>query len=907
MNIHFSSSFGFDNVYPKLVTKPGVAKHGELQLGSKGLLEWFELHMGLQSGDVSDLLRISAYKKAVAKAVNAHPDVYISASFAVDAWGTAKQILHWRDELQLALWDFDCSDKALPRLFALAIIEGLIEELPLGVNDRWRRLLHALEHRKDVPFLNAITCYEPKDSANPFFLILFKVLEQIGVKISFQAPTYLTDNTDLGKFKINLQSQNKIKAAAPLNDGSLTILKADNAKLIAEVLASQLTKSKQLQPLFIIPDRGELLEQAMINRGLPAMGYSASYEDGVLGQLLHLITLFLWEPYDPEKLIQFLSIQIAPIDIRLRVKLAEAYAEVSLVGSEKWNKAIERYKKYNPTKANSIQPKLERWFVRERYLIAEGAPSAAVVQLYTDLQSWADSFAAKLAKEDNRVSGLKQLSSQCQTLIEAVKLEQPPEGLIDSLALRKWIEELSTSSHSQAQQTELGAYSQVSNPAALSAAVDTVIWWNFLETANPLASSAGWSEAEMKVLPGTYIHSDKMRLDQWYWKLCNGILSCDKKLILCLPEKYKGELANVNQLYYDLEATFTELESLSTYINPTVAQQVLNEDLEIKSYPPKALPQRQAAWNIDFTKAPSRREEDSYSSLAKLFIYPYAYVLKYIFKIRSTQIPKVTISSLLLGNLTHHAAEQLWKDKRLLEYDAEKQKSEVSRVLDAHIKKAGIVLLMPKNKSSLQEFREKTTKSLLHLIKLIKENGWTILESEKKHTLKDDIPIQGYIDLVLEREGEVAIVDLKWGGASTRLQELIEERELQLIIYDRLLKETDKRIHLHYYIISSSKMLGRTKAAFAETITIETSEDSLTHRKAIWDRMVNTYELRWVELERGHLEVGDGMPAVDIAGPEELYNKEDTNYLNMPVSSDRSGRKKEEDKYSEYTNLLGRL
>lgn len=102
-------------------------------------------------------------------------------------------------------------------------------------------------------------------------------------------------------------------------------------------------------------------------------------------------------------------------------------------------------------------------------------------------------------------------------------------------------------------------------------------------------------------------------------------------------------------------------------------------------------------------------------------------------------------------------------------------------------------------------------------------------------------------------------------------------------------------------------MLGRTKTAFAETITIEAEEDALTHRKAIWDRMVNTYRLRWAQLEQGHLEVGDGMSAADIAGPEELYDSENKDYLDIPVSSSRTGRKKEEEKYSEYTNLLGRL
>ena len=914
MRLHFSTSFGFDNVYPKLVSKSGTAIHGQLQVGVKGLLEWFEMHLGLGREDTSDLLRISQYKKALSKALAEQPTLYIVNSYKVDAWGTAKQLLRWRDELILALWDFDCDDKGVQRLYTLSIIEDFVQELPAGVNDRWRSILEAIEQKKDLPFLETVTIYEPEATFNPFFIKLVGTLQNCGVQIifkapSYKAPSYKSNKSDLDIFKSKLLGQAKTNKAVPHNDGSLTLIKADNAKLIAEALSAQLKLNPGLNPLLIIPDSGELLEQAMINKGLPAMGYTATFENGALSQLLILMSLFLWEPLDPEKLIQFLSIQVAPVDKALRARLAQAYARTPGVGNEEWTKTIDKYKKQYPKSADKTQQKLDLWFARQSYPIKEGAPATTIINLYTDLKKWADTYGSQLGDEDNKANALKQLSSQCRTLIQVIESEQKGETLIDAVALTKWIEELSSFSHSKAQQAELGSYSHVSSSAVISDTVDAIVWWNFLESVNPLAHTANWSATEMQVLSGAHIHTAKMKLDLWYWELCNGILSCDKQLILCIPEKSKGEPSKVNQLYYDLEATFTELNSLTTDIDINKSQSLLGKKIATTTFPAKSLPQRQAAWQLSSTQSLEKREQESYSSLSKLFFHPYAYVLKYLLNIKPKEIPQLTISPLLLGNLTHDTAEALWGDKELLNYDAKKLTTEVHRVLEENIQKSGIILLMPKNKTSLQEYRDKATKSLLHLIKIIKDNGWTVLESEQKHTLAGVLPLQGFVDLVLQRDNkgnkEIAIVDLKWGGASSRRLELIEERELQLIIYDRLLKQKDRRIHLHYYIISSNKMLGRNNAAFAETITIDLTEEELTHRKAIWDKMVNTYKLRWEQIAEGALEVGDGMFVSEIEGCKELYSHEEAyeNYLKILVKAN----KKEEDKYSDYNNFIGAI
>lgn len=901
MHLHFATSFGFENVFPRLVSTLDTATNGQLQVGQKALLEWFELHLAIFNKDAANAIRTSAYKKAVTKALAKEPDLYINNSFATDAWGATEQILLWRDELVLALWDFDCRSKELKRLHALSLVESCLDDMPLGVNDRWRYVFNVLSSKRKTP-LSKLTVYEPRISINPFFLQLFELLSSNGVQVSFKDMAYESNATDLGQFKQMLGSKTKTKEVAPKNDSSLAILKADNEKLLADALAVYLESNQEANPLFILQSRGAVIEQSLVNRGRPAMGCVSYVEDGSLAQLLTLITVFLWKPYDPEKLISYLTLPSAPIAKSLRLKLAQTFARSPLVYGDEWKDAISSYKANNQ-KQSDIDAKLDLWFKRKRYRLIEGSPVESVVALYKDLLQWANNYAHNLQDKPEQTKALKQLASQCKELLLLIESEVESGVIVSELMLHKWLGSIEKSGSSKVYRAELGSYSQVSDPAVITENHDVIIWWNFLELSNPVSSSSNWSKEEALELGDAFIYKNKARIAHWYWKLCNGIQRCTKKLVLCIPQKSQGQVVDANPLYYDLQATFSSLIPIESQVNLNAeAMSILDLRPELLAYDKKDLPIRKAYWSLPSQAKLEKRERESFSSLSSLFFYPYAYLLRYQLGIKPITIPEVTISPLLLGNLTHHSAETLWDDPEILECSDSVLKDKVTRAIDHQLEKEGAILLMPRNIISLGDFKDKAVEALILLVKMIKANGWEIWSFEKDYTQDGELPILGLIDLVLIRGSELAIVDLKWGGLGRKIEELSDEQELQLILYDRLLKEKDRRIHLHYYIISSQTMLGRNKNAFNECSVISSQTEESTLRKAIWDKMVNTYKLRWEEFDSGQVEVGDGMHIDDIRGREELYTGSEE-FIQVPLSSS----KKNEDRYSDYKYILGQL
>jgi len=927
VHIHFGSNFGFENVFPRLVNGSNRYKHGHLYLGQKGLLELMELHLGLKTKDIKDAIRISSYKKAIHKAIEENGRLYIKDSYEVDDWGTSKHLLKWRDELQIGLWNFDCSDPQLERLYALSEIEKHTNNLPLGVNDRWRYVLDEIRRWKYKWPIYKITVYETKEYIHPFFKALFEVLSKKKIEIQWYECQYSFHDNDLSAFQKKLSSQSKLDKVKLKNDGSLYVLKGENEKVIADALGEFTLSNRGVVPLYVISSRGQILEDAFINRGFPACGYSSTLEDSAFDQLLILITVFLWKPLDPERLIQYLTLPNAPIDKKLRLALAKIYANKTSIHNDDWHKTIEGHADKHQNSIKKLQKKIDYWFDRKTYDPAKGAPSKQIVFLFQDLKSWADKYKVQLINQssfdiesentkkyegiveviDERIAPLKKLSNQCKSFIDLINSETKGDDLIEPIKLNKWLNSLDEDSYSTFNKIEKGALEYVMHPANITSNTEELIYWNFIDPGNPISNHTDWTDEEKLVLKDTHIHQSANIINQWFSHMSNAILKTRKKLILCIPSKSLGESIDPHPLYNDLVATFDSIDPITIDVNLNYKKlNIGDQSITLKLYTKSELPKSKIAWyfqpsDMITSEKLIKREAESYTSLSKLFYYPHAYFLNYQLGIKPIDIPEVSITPLLKGNIAHRTAEELWKIEDILSCDEVTLLQTIETQLDKIIESEGAVFLLPKNKVNLMEFGRTVKQSLLHLTQSIKNNGWSILEAEQKHLVQNHIPLLGLIDLVLVRgENEIAIVDLKWGGLTKRKKELLDEQELQLIIYDQLMKDKYAEIHLHYYIITSQEFVSRTDQAFKDAIVIGTDLAENLHRKALWDKMVNTYRERWKQIESGHIEVGIDMYTNVISNIFELWNDKEK-FLSMPLKSN----KKEADRYSNYKNLIG--
>ena len=941
MKIHFGSTFGFENVYPRLAVPAGAAVIGEIQLGQKGLLEFLEMHLGVKQSDVNDALRISHYKRAIAKSLN-FMNLYVRSSFEIDAWGSAQQLLRWRDQLVLALWDFECDDPDLDRLISLSVIEKYTEDMPLGVNDRWKIVYAILENKTLKLPLEELVIYENKNNIHPFFKAFFERLSEHGVKIEWFKSEKQLQDSDLSLFQRKINGE-KISKKEPQKDGSLLLIRADNDKIIADCLGEYFTQQEKANPLFIIPNRGEVLEEAFVNRGKGAFGYNESIEHGAFDQLLILMSLFIWKPIDPERLVQFLLLPSGPLNKKLKQKLAKAFADKAGIGNDKWeaaiidfclkghkedlgkkftkdgnflkdlyHKAIEKLQKENPTfkkELKQTKDKLSYWFEREKFHPEKGANVSEVVKLYTDLKSWADKYRHSIQEDTleqmDFKGALKKLSQQCLYLLKIIENETSEKSKVTRIKLNKWINSIHSNRVAKSNFIQRESFDYVTNPANIKSESEVIVWWNFQEEGNPLAGDPRWSASEQSVVGAERIHQPDSIVDQWYERLCNGVLNCGKQLILCVPDKIKGQQFEVNPLYRDLEACFENLHGLIYKLNFNEKKiSLADTTVELIAKDKKSLPQRNTHWEINGDLNFEKKKHESFSSLSKLFFYPYAYVLNYQLGIKPINIPEVAVTPLLKGNVAHNTAELFWKVEGCIKLSPEKRKEKLKACFDEVIAEEGAIFNLKKFELSLKELETTVVDSLSHLIQQIDDNDWKFAEAEQRKYLEGSLPLTGFIDLVLTRKKngktEYAIVDLKWGGFARKKDEFSKEQEVQLLIYDKLLNKSGKKIYLHYYILSSKKMLSRTNGAFENAFVIDSQTSDELVRTNLWDKITNTYNGRWEELNKGLIEVGDGLYKTTIVGDSEFWKKE--KILEMPLGTNKI---KEEDKYSNYKNLIG--
>ena len=94
---------------------------GRSVLGPDGLLRDHELRLGLPPPDVSALVRVARYAARIAELEPR--ERFYSRSLACDEWGTAAELLEWRDALVVAGWTGGAIPGGATLLFEVELID----------------------------------------------------------------------------------------------------------------------------------------------------------------------------------------------------------------------------------------------------------------------------------------------------------------------------------------------------------------------------------------------------------------------------------------------------------------------------------------------------------------------------------------------------------------------------------------------------------------------------------------------------------------------------------------------------------------------------------------------------------------------------------------------------------------
>jgi len=367
--------------------------------------------------------------------------------------------------------------------------------------------------------------------------------------------------------------------------------------------------------------------------------------------------------------------------------------------------------------------------------------------------------------------------------------------------------------------------------------------------------------------------------------------------MLVIPEQIDGAEAVPPLLLSDIEALFgqetkqfcfkldqeNDRERLAAWLNIPQQEQIATRSAArpmpvIQVSNPEWLPES---------------EYETPTNLDSLFYYPHRWFFRQKLRLYRSSLLSVTGDTTLLGSLAHRFFEKLLKEdfKALNRQNLNEWIENEAKTL---LPREGATLLLYGREPDRMAFLNKVKNAAWSLVSILRSNGWEVENTEME--LQGSfvgMPVRGKADLVLHRDGEKAIVDLKWSGAKHRKELIQNGEDLQLVLYAHLLPPPEQWPHTAYFILNEGKMIARNTAAFKEAVVAGKGEDHISACTAIFEKMEKTYAWRMAQIRKGQIEIRTARTAQEL---EILYDGQLFELLEM---------KNEDARWDDYQTLLG--
>jgi ATP-dependent helicase/nuclease subunit B len=899
MTLHFGLEFDYP-VYPETPT-------ATWQVGPKGLLKLLEIYCGL-GGQYNNIehLRIEQYRQAlIAYAQLKEGDVFYQATLNTDQLAAAATLLDMRDELVRSGWNFEITKHIPQRLKTLAELETLIQDdeslqLSIGLADRYAALLQHIDYHP-LPFTKVV-CNEPDDCLPWHVITLLKKLEAKGIPRTAFASPRVEGNSDLTTFKKILLRQHKgTKKPSLKNDGSLLILRTKRDTQAAEFVAQLLRLNPELRPLCLIPEKNRVLDMALVQEGLPSLGIASASLARPSLQILKLVTAFLWNPLDPYKILEFVSLAVKPLAKDLSAQIALQMAQTPGINSANWygmingyfDKLNERAARGENVDAKGIRKQYDFWFDRRRYNINKSVPKEEVLDIFKELVRWSQT---EMAATNN--PSLSVLREQANRIVDFLKALPKRDDFLTYLELERIVRTIYEATPYTFKEKEVGHLPYVHHNAAITQDVNQLLWWNFSRNEYEHFFSR-WYKAELEYLSekGVTLVSPEQKNNILLWQRPRPVLFAQQQLILVIPEMVNGAAVFPHPLFEEMKAGMDDIQQITYNLSEESTAVHFAKHFKlpgIQALRYRRIGVQQAFFQVNHPKDLASRANESLTSLENLFYYPHQWVFRHKLRLRKSSILSVIADNTLKGNLAHRIFEELLEKKEIYKWG----KSEIYDWIDENmlrfLRREGAVLLMYGREPERYDFIAKVKFAALSLISAIQKNGWKVAKTEQDlNGVFIDLPVTGKADLVLQRGDEYLIVDLKWRGASYRQTMLSNEEDLQLVMYSELLECPNNKIHTAYFIIENGKIIARNNLAMEEAVAVQPKLNHVEVAAQILDRMKKTYLWRRKQLDQGLIEVRTKQTLADL---ELAYEGELMHLLEM---------KTEESAFDDYGVLIG--
>lgn len=826
----------------------GEARAGFECVGPLGLARRLGRILGLPAQPAAAPDRLAAFERRLERHDDGHRSY--SASRKNDAFGVAAFLLALRDRLRLAGWRGGALQGST-RLEDLGAIEALGEPaLPPGLPDVFDALVTEVERIRCLSHPLAVRLSAPREGFSPLLLRFLDALAAAGVAVedvAADAPL-ASAKTDLGRVQRALMG-----GAAPPpvleGDGTFLLLEADTPIEAAELAASFARERPLGQATVVVAAEPGALDAALQRQGLPTLGLSAPSRLRPHLQVLPLRLVLAFRPQDPFRAAELLLLPNAPLPGYTRRRLLDALNQMPGIGGPAWTEALaasvedeeERARARGAGEAGAraagrqLAARIDAWFGGDLFDPSEGIPAAKAAALCERVARWAVSQAGAAEEAGaNGTSpedtGLWVHAAAVAGTLQRMLAAHPPTARLTQLALAQ-LHDLAAGSGS-----DLAAFEgEAGRPAVCRAPGDVlpgpaeVLWWGFVQHADPGPAPEVWTESERASLSvaGLRLPSsgDARRLEAWCWR--RPILASRERAVLVrwrisgadpvAAHPFADELSTRLAAGALAACTFASEGLLAGSTGPW---EVRTDTIE----PADPIVPR-AVWKAPpETLAPEGTL--SATALESLLGCPFRWALEHQGLLRPGRAMDIPDDNRLLGDLAHRILQDMLLGGERIDVEKATEdgaKRWAARSFDARVESEAAPLVRRGREAELDRARTLVAGAAAALVRHLQAGGWKVKAAE--HPVFGRFAghdVAGYVDLVLEKEGTEALLDLKLSGGRHRREELEKGRALQLALYASMLRSSG-RPHppAGYLVLDDGQLLTVNPGAFPGAAVIE--------------------------------------------------------------------------------------
>jgi hypothetical protein len=220
------------------------------------------------------------------------------------------------------------------------------------------------------------------------------------------------------------------------------------------------------------------------------------------------------------------------------------------------------------------------------------------------------------------------------------------------------------------------------------------------------------------------------------------------------------------------------------------------------------------------------RSRLSASALEAYLGCPFRWALHYQARLTPGGGVDLPEGSRLLGDFAHRILQDMLCGEGKLTFSkatAADAKAWARQAFDARVALEAAPLVRRGGEVELDRARTLVVDAAGALLQFLEKSGWKPVDAEREvNGTFAGLPAFGYIDLVVEKDGVEAVLDLKLSGLRYRQEELQSGHALQTALYASLIKKGGKGVPPSgFFILADGQLLTTEPQAFPGATVVE--------------------------------------------------------------------------------------